>query len=140
MKKWILSLLMIVTPILAMAEGVGVGNGGNGAREEYLARLKKEYGHVAVTSRSRINDIAAWCSRAGRILERELNRANRFIEKGRLEQASYTLIDALAAARDSMDTDLDRGAPMTRDLIERGLDYATALEQFGCQADSQGSS
>lgn len=138
MRERFIQLVLIIgiattqLPAMAGEGGVGAGNGGNGAREEYLQRLRRDYGRISMGARNQMDDIAAWCSRAGRVLQRELTRASRLIERGAVEQASFTLVDALQAARDSMDVDTERGGPMTGELIQRGLDYAAALDQVAC--------
>lgn len=116
----------------AQAAGVGVGNGGEGDRIQYIEKLKQELG---VLDRSRneapeISDFTEWCGKVTRMLRRELMRAERQIQVEQLALAKQILTDALIVASESFRLDPQAGSPLTKKLVDRGVIYMDALDEL----------
>lgn len=110
-------------------EGTGVGNGGSNARDQYLAKLRREIGPRITDHGSTATDLANWCDKITSILRRELRRAHLEYSQNRLYISEQILIDALVAAAQSIEVDPTLGGPMTKTLIDRGLLASEALDQ-----------
>lgn len=111
------------------AGGIGVGNGGNSAREAYVERLKREMGKPIVDRRASLEELSAWCHRASSLLNRELRRARQQLQDDRLEFSWQILQDALFAVARSIQVDPEFGGPLTKVLVDRGLLISRYLDE-----------
>jgi hypothetical protein len=109
------------------AHGTGVGNGGNSARDVYLANLKRELA-VRQSNGNPSAAITAWCSQVSSVLLRERQRAMLQYQYEKLDSAEQILIDALVVSAQSL-ADSPNPKPMTKKLIDRTLIYSEALDQ-----------
>lgn len=115
--------LALTVPALAR-DGIGVGNGGDGDRVAYNTQMKKDL----TTSDSDIAAVSDWCSRVTRILRREKQRAMIQVQSDRLASAEQILKDALVTASQSLRANPSLGTPMTKRMIDRGVIYASGIE------------
>jgi hypothetical protein len=119
--------LTVQTSVQMAANGTGVGNGGNSARDVYLSNLKRELA-VRQSTGNPSGAITAWCSQVSSVLLRERQRAMLQYQYEKLDGAEQILIDALVAAAQSLDNN-PNPKPMTKKLIDRTLIYSQALDQ-----------
>jgi hypothetical protein len=117
----------VQTSVEIAANGTGVGNGGNSARDVYLSNLKRELA-VRQSNGNPSGAITAWCSQVSSVLLRERQRAMLQYQYEKLDGAEQILIDALVAAAQSLDNN-PNPKPMTKKLIDRTLIYSQALDQ-----------
>lgn len=120
---------LLATSAALAAEGTGVGNGGNSARDQYLLKLKNEMSLSMSRGKNPAHDVIDWCSRVSAALMRERQRAMLQYQYNRRAQAEQILIDALVVAGQSLETNPDQSGPMTKMLIDRTLTYSQALDQ-----------
>ena len=132
---WALLVCLIVPSLSFSSEGTGVGSGGNEARDQYLAKLRRELSLTRAAPRAS-NDLISWCSRVTTILLREKQRGMIQYQRGNPEGAETILIDALVTAAESLVADPQIGGPMTKKLIDRTLLGSEALEALPARGSS----
>jgi hypothetical protein len=132
----IIVLVSVVASMNAMAQnnnvaplsGTIVGNGSNSARDQYIENLRREMGPRMSDRGASVPDLTAWCGRATNILRRELERAKNFTYRNNLVAASQILDDAMLVVGQAMTVDPDRGGPLTKLLVDRGIMMSAALD------------
>ncbi len=110
---------------------ITINNGDNGDSQSQADNLQQigvdMIGNPMLSTS--LDNIYAWCSRVIRVLRREGQRAKLQLQFNRLDLAMRIVMDSLVAASQTLAVDPTAGGPLTKNLVDRGLVVATALNQ-----------